>query len=197
MVSTTRVERRRGPPLSRRASWCGAAAGTAECRPDRARVHRLVPALGGVQVVRRAGRAGRDPFPVNERTMPHVYDMVGQLFEPVAAERSAADQRAARRGRSSRRRRPPPASCWAALSASPWRSCSRALGAAATRAAALRGRLANRADPRHRADGRHLDEPHWGSGVVSPDDRRLPDLLPGRDLHPARLNLCAVRPRSN
>src|SRR5687767_900732 len=22
------------------------------------------------------------PFPVNERTMPHVYDMVGQLFEP-------------------------------------------------------------------------------------------------------------------
>ena len=24
------------------------------------------------------------PFPVNERTMPHVYDMVGQLFEPRA-----------------------------------------------------------------------------------------------------------------
>ena len=22
------------------------------------------------------------PFPVNERTMPHVYDMIGQLFEP-------------------------------------------------------------------------------------------------------------------
>ena len=22
------------------------------------------------------------PFPVNERTMPHIHDMVGQLFEP-------------------------------------------------------------------------------------------------------------------
>ena len=33
-------------------------------------------------MVRRARRILTHPFPVNERTMPHVHDMFGQLFEP-------------------------------------------------------------------------------------------------------------------
>ena len=73
----------------------------------------------------------------------------------------------------------------------------RALVAASARAAAVRRRLADRADSGDCADGRDLDEPDRRGRVVGADDRRLSDLLPGRDLHAARLDLRAANRRSN
>ena len=129
------------------------------------------------------------PFPVNERTMPHVYDMVGQLFEPsrrngpllidVLLDAAALHRQGGRgRVRARRERR--------------LRDRRRALrvAAAPARLPALHRRLADDPDPRDRADGRRLDQPEaarvarrLGRGLR---DLRLPDLLPGHDQHAPR-----------
>ena len=63
------------------------------------------------------------PFPVNERTMPHVYDMVGQLFEPSRRNGPLLIDVLLDAARSPRRR-PPPASCSARRRLRPSPSCS-------------------------------------------------------------------------
>ena len=93
------------------------------------------------------------PFPVNERTMPHVYDMVGQLFEPsrrngpllidVLLDAALFTAKEAAAG-------------FVLGAAFGFVIARRALGVAAApaRLHAVHRRLADDPDPRDRADGR-------------------------------------------
>ena len=122
-----------------------------------------------------------------------------RVHAAASAGRAAADPATSGTGRCSPRRR----RCSASRSA---RSIGFGLAVllahsriAAARPAAVHRRVADRADPRGRADGgrRPGDEGRHalGRGLR---DRRLPDLLPGRDEHAARPALARpARPRAD
>ena len=150
VVRNSRVERRSGPSGRRRPSR-GRTVRAEERRALVPRPDRALLALGGVQVVRRAGRA--DPAVPGERADDAPRPRHGRpAVRAVAAERPAADRRPPRRrplhrqgGRSrvpARRRRR-------------LRDRRRALRveAAAARLPPLHRRLADGPDPRDRADG--------------------------------------------
>ena len=160
-----------------------------EREPAVPRAHRPVRPVGGLQVVRRARRDHARPFPVNERTMPHVHDIVGQLFEP------------------SRRNGPLLIDVLldAVLFTAKEAAAGFLIGAMFGFAIAVvlsesrllqRGfmpvhrRVADDADPGDRADGGHLGEPEAARVARRLGrrgrDLRLPDVLPGHDQHAAR-----------
>ena len=138
------------------------------------------------------------PFAVNAVNMPHIHDMLNAFTQPLQPggptlaplrvalgalhrEGGAARLRA-RRGDRLRAGR-----------------AARALADHAPRPAALHRRLADGADPGGRADGRRRSR-HEGRRAVDRGlrDRRLSDLLPGRDEHAARAALARpARPRAD
>ena len=138
------------------------------------------------------------PFTVDATNMPHIHDMLHALTEPLQPGGPPLIQLEWH---------------WALFTAKEAflgfviggarrlraRRAARALGVAAARPAAVHRRVADRADPRGRADGgrRPGDEGRDPVGLGL-RDRRLPDLLPRRDEHTARTALAqAARPRAD
>ena len=130
--------------------------------------------------------AGRIRSRSTRTTMPHIHDMIRALFvhpnaqEPLlivtllkAARVHGAGGRTRLRDGRDGRLRP--------------RRAARALADAAARLPPLRHRVPDRADPRDRADGRDLARIGARDRVdLRLGDRRVPDVLPGRDRHAAR-----------
>ena len=170
---------------SRRPARCVASGAAARRPADRGRGR----ALGRWETFKWIGettgfRLGA--FEVNDRTLPHLHDIVGQLFEP------------------SRRNGPLLIEVlWdAALFTAKEAAVGFFLGATIGFAIAvvlahsrllqrglpaLHRRLPDRPDPGDRADGRDLARrPRTAGLALGLGDRRLPDLLPGHDQHAAR-----------